>query len=269
MHQQRTFHAARAEEAKTVFFRYERANAQTEYLPHCHPWGQVIFVRENILEIFIAGQRLLTPAGYPVWVPPAMEHASYNRKQAHFRTFNLPAGLCSAMPSYPCLLKVSAVVMAIMDECSARHLLMPVTPEEQRLCQVLCDQLLRASPQNSYLPTSQDKLLAPVLAALEAHPGDNTTLAQWAKRVFTTERTLARRCQSELAMGFSEWRQRLRFLHAIALLEQGLTVQETALELGYSSASALIVMFQQQAGTTPERYRGQGQKEREQPLSDG
>jgi AraC-like DNA-binding protein len=32
-------------------------------------------------------------------------------------------------------------------------------------------------------------------------------------------------------------------------------VQSIAHELGYSSASALIVMFQQQAGTTPDRYR--------------
>lgn len=56
-------------------------------------------------------------------------------------------------------------------------------------------------------------------------------------------------------MTFGEWRQRLRFLRAIVLLEQGESVQSIAHGLGYSSASALIVMFQQQAGTTPERYR--------------
>lgn len=56
-------------------------------------------------------------------------------------------------------------------------------------------------------------------------------------------------------MPFSEWRQRLRFLHAISLLEQGEAVQDIAARLGYSSSSALIAMFQQQSGTTPERYR--------------
>ena len=64
-----------------------------------------------------------------------------------------------------------------------------------------------------------------------------------------------RRCQQELGMAFSEWRQRLRFLHAISLLEQGKTVQSIALDVGYSSASAFIAMFQQIAGTTPERFR--------------
>ncbi|MDN6089372.1 MAG: helix-turn-helix domain-containing protein, partial [Enterobacterales bacterium] len=90
---------------------------------------------------------------------------------------------------------------------------------------------------------------------LESCPSDNTPLSVWAQRVYTTERTLSRRCQNELGMSFSEWRQRLRFLHALPLLEQGKTVQEVALEVGYSSSSAFIVMFQQISGTTPERYR--------------
>ncbi len=120
---------------------------------------------------------------------------------------------------------------------------------------MLRDRLRLAPVQESYLPGSQDKFLAPVLHALEANPGDNTTLAEWAARVFTTERTLARRCRQELHMSFGEWRQRLRFLHAVAQLGQGKSVQAIAHDLGYSSASALIVMFQQQAGTTPDRYR--------------
>nr|MBA2816577.1 HTH-type transcriptional repressor of iron proteins A [Candidatus Pantoea persica] len=122
---------------------------------------------------------------------------------------------------------------------SRTGLAQPESAEQWRLCKVLRDRLR----------------LAPVLRALEANPGDNTTLAQWAARVFTTERTLARRCRQDLQMSFNEWRQRLRFLHAVALLGQGKSVQAIAHDLGYGSALALIVMFQQQAGTTPERYR--------------
>ena len=94
-----------------------------------------------------------------------------------------------------------------------------------------------------------------MLSALEKNPADNTSLAQWAKQVYTTERTLSRRCQQELGMSFAQWRQRLRFLHSVSLLEQGKTVQEVALDLGYSSSSAFIAMFQQVSGTTPQRFR--------------
>ena len=56
-------------------------------------------------------------------------------------------------------------------------------------------------------------------------------------------------------MSFGEWRQRLRFLAAIEALESSRSVQEVAFDLGYSTASAFIAMFQRQAGSTPEQYR--------------
>jgi len=237
------------------FMRYEQANAKTEYLPHAHEWGQVIFVTRHVLEMNVEGERLLTPASIPIWIPPRQRHASYNHQQAQFRTFNLAAALCDGLPRQACLLNVDAIVHAIMDEFARLGLEQPENAEQWRLCEVLRDRLRLAPVQESYLPGSQDKFLAPVLHALEAQPGDNTTLAEWAARVFTTERTLARRCRQELHMSFGEWRQRLRFLHAVAQLGQGKSVQAIAHDLGYSSASALIVMFQQQAGTTPDRYR--------------
>lgn len=238
-----------------LFFRYDSVLAQTEYLPHRHRWGQVIFVTSNVLEMQVEGERLLTPPNIPIWIPPGMQHASYNHKQTHFRTLNIAAKDCGGMPSRACLLMVSQIVHAIMDDVAERQLLTPQQSTDLRLCAVLLDQLRLAKISPSYLPRAQDKYLTPVLQALEQNPADNTTLAQWAARVYTTERTLSRRCQKLLGISFSEWRQRLRFLHAISMLARGKSVQEIALDLGYSSASALIVMFQQQSGTTPERYR--------------
>lgn len=237
------------------FLRYEQTNMRTEYLSHKHHWGQLIFVEGSVLQVEVEGKRLLTPAAFPVWIPPGREHSSYNHKHARLITFNLAAELCTGMPQQVCLIQSGPIVKAIMADFAARQLQLPQTTADLRLCEAVRDQLLQAPVQESYLPRSDDKYLAPVLQALENHPGDNRTLAQWAQQVYTTERTLARRCQSELGMSFSEWRQRLRFLQAISLLEQGKQVQDIALELGYSSSSALIVMFQQQAGTTPERYR--------------
>ena len=242
-------------DAPRIFMRYEQTHARTEYLPHQHAWGQAIFVTRHVLELDIEGERLLAPAEMPVWIPPGQRHSSYNHCQAQFRTLNLAAELCRGLPARACLLTADAITHAIMNEFAQRALAQPQSEAEWRLCDVLLDRLRQAPAHTSYLPASDDKFLAPILRALEANPGDNTTLAQWAQRVFTTERTLARRCQQQLKMSFSEWRQRLRFLRTLALLEQGKSVQAIAHELGYSSASALIVMFQQQAGTSPERYR--------------
>jgi AraC-like DNA-binding protein len=255
MAETRNYPTADVEAPRTLFFRCEETNADTEYLPHSHDWGQLICVKTGVIALNIAGQRFLAPPEFAVWLPTGMEHSSHNRKPALFRTINIAKSLCKGLPEQACLINVSPVFNAIVEDCLARKMLEPHTEEDLRLCRVLIDQLRISPIQQTYLPTSQDKFLGPVLRALERCPSDNTSLAVWARRVYTTERTLSRRCQQELGMSFSEWRQRLRFLHALSLLEQGKTVQDVALDVGYSSASAFIVMFQQIAGTTPERFR--------------
>ncbi|WP_434778696.1 AraC family transcriptional regulator [Neisseria sp. Ec49-e6-T10] len=240
-----------------LFFRCEEVNANTEYLVHAHNWGQIICVKSGVFVLSIDGQRFVAPSGFALWIPPEVEHASHNDKPTWFRSININAHFCQGMPKLPCLLGLSMITYAIIESFFKRNIMVPSTEQDQRLCQVLIDQLQAEPLQHNYLPSSADKYLSPILSALEENPTDNTTLAQWAKKVYTTERTLARRCQKELGMSFREWRQRLRFVHSVFLLEQGKTVQNIAFDLGYSSTSAFITMFRQIAGVTPEYYRHQ------------
>lgn len=240
-----------------LFFRCEEANADTEYVSHTHEWGQIICVRSGVFVLSIDGQRFLAPSGFALWIPPKVEHASHNHKPTWFRSININIQFCQDMPKQACLLSLGLISHAIIESFFVRNIMVPDTVQDRRLCQVLIDQLQTEPLQHNYLPNSDDKYLAPILQALEMNPADNTTLAQWAKKVYSTERTLARRCQKELGMSFSEWRQRLRFLYSISLLEQGKTVQNIAFDVGYSSTSAFISMFRHIAGVTPEYYRHQ------------
>lgn len=43
---------------------------------------------------------------------------------------------------------------------------------------------------------------------------------------------MMRRCQRDLGMSFAQWRQRLRVVAAMSLLEQGQTVESIAFDLG-------------------------------------
>lgn len=44
-------------------------------------------------------------------------------------------------------------------------------------------------------------------------------------------------------MSLHEWRQRLKVMKAMSLLNQGYTIESIALDLGYASSSAFIYMF--------------------------
>lgn len=239
----------------TLLFRGEIVEGNSEYVRHSHPWSQIICVKSGVLAMLVNGQRYLAPREFAIWVPAGVEHSSYNRKTTRFCAIDIAPELDTDLPAEPCLLTPTAIFNAIADDCFSRNMTEPQNEADLRMCRVLLDQISLAPRQNTYLPTSENKLLSPVLNALEKNPADNTSLAQWAKQVYTTERTLSRRCQQELGMSFAQWRQRLRFLHSISLLEQGKTVHDVALDLGYSSSSAFIAMFQQISGTTPQRFR--------------
>ena len=97
--------------------------------------------------------------------------------------------------------------------------------------------------------------LAKVLNDLYHNPSDNSTLQELAERINMTERTLARYSQKELGMSLHEWRQRLKVMKAMTMLNQGKTIESIAFDLGYASASAFIYMFKRWMGFTPDQFR--------------
>ncbi len=52
-------------------------------------------------------------------------------------------------------------------------------------------------------------------------------------------------------LSFRNWRQRMRLLSSLALLEAGENVTEAALGCGYESTHAYIAAFKQVFGPTP------------------
>ncbi|AYA39779.1 helix-turn-helix transcriptional regulator [Xenorhabdus nematophila] len=239
----------------TLSFRDETLNAKTECRLHTHSFGQLIYVLCGVMETQVGKQRFLAPPEFCIWIPQNTAHSSYNKKALRFWIIDISPQWSKSLPQQPCLIRLSRIFNTIMTDFFEREIRQPEAEQDQRLARVLIDQLEISPRQCTYLPSSKDKLLAPILQELERNPADNTSLLEWAKKRYTSERTLSRRCQQELGMSFGEWRQRLRFLHAISLLEQGKNVYEIAFDVGYSSSSAFITMFQQLAGTTPERFR--------------
>lgn len=156
---------------------------------------------------------------------------------------------------------IGPIVKAILLDFGLRGVQTPATAADLRLAQVVHDQLCAKPLALSFLPMAQHPALVQVLDAMQASPGDHRSLAEWAETVHMTKRTLARHChchchcQRELGMSLGEWRQRMRYLQAIDALEAGHTVQRIAYDLGYSTPSAFIAMFQRESGQPPEQFR--------------
>lgn len=238
-----------------IFFRTADLPAETIYPQHQHAWGEFVYSFSGVMEIKLADRHYLAPPQYGIWLPPNLEHIGQNRYEASHCSLYLAHELCAVLPSTACALTVSPLMRAILDHLRLHPPALPQTDEDERLLRVLVDQLALAPCAGSYLPTSDDPLLGSVLHMLESQPGDNRSLSELARAVNTTERTLTRRCQRDLGISFAEWRQRLRVVKALPLLEAGRTVETIAFDLGYGSASAFIAMFRRLMGITPDEFR--------------
>ncbi|WP_443088601.1 AraC family transcriptional regulator [Vibrio sp. T11.5] len=238
-----------------VFMNFEAFLSNTETRMHSHPWGQVQLISGGILEMEAEGTRFLAPPHLAIWVPAGVMHTSYNRKPLSYCSLNVEQDLTTNFPDCTSLIKITPIVSSIIDDFRQRGINVAQTEPDRRLVQVLLDQLATRDTQHHFLPSSDNKYLARILAEVEENPIDNTSLSEWAEKVHTTERTLARHCQSELGMSFTEWRLRVRYLYSMDLLRKGHSVKEVALTLGYNQASPFIAMFKKYSGHTPEQYK--------------
>ncbi|SJL84137.1 AraC family transcriptional regulator [Vibrio palustris] len=238
-----------------VFLNFEDFLSNTETRVHSHPWGQVQLISGGILEVEAQDTRFLAPPHLAIWVPAGVMHKSFNRRPLEYCSINMASALTTSFPSNTSLIKVTPIIAAIIDDFRQRKISIAQSAADQRLMQVMLDQLAIQPTQHHFLPSSDHKYLAPILRAMELNPVDSTSLKQWANHVHTTERTLARYCHDELGMSFTEWRLRLRYLHSMELLRHGHAVKEVALTLGYQQASPFITMFKKYSGMTPEQYK--------------
>lgn len=240
-----------------VYFRYDEFGARTSAIGHQHQWGQLNFTARGVMQLEIEGRPFISPPNYAVWIPPNALHSCYNRESVVYRSVYIRLAECRPLPDSPCAVAMNSVLKAILNDFAERDVAVPVSQPDRNLAQVLLDQLYLTPQEADYLPHGRSATVNLILDQLHTDPGDNRSLADWARQVFVSERTLARHFIDELGMNFGEWRQRLRFLGAIEALEQGQSIKKTALDMGYSSSSAFISMFQRHAGFTPEQYRRQ------------
>jgi len=245
------------DEDRQLLFRSATTENSTLYPVHRHPWGEFVCSYTGPIEVQIEGFHFVAPPQFGIWLPAGVEHNGISRAGACHGSFYIHPQLAAKLPGNAVLMQVDALTRALLDRLRNISPAEHVLGQNQRLLNVLLDQLAIAEVQPSYLPMSDDQVLGPLLAFLLEYPGDNQPARQLAARFHTSERTLVRKFDQLLGVSLREWRQRLKVVKAFELLESGWAVERIALELGYNSASAFIVMFRGQTGITPEQWRQQ------------
>lgn len=229
--------------------------SDTIYPPHLHGWGEFVYSFSGVLELKGEAGFFRVPSSYALWIPPGVEHEGNNRHESFHCSLYIRNDLARALPETTCALIMTPLMREMLNHLRNSHPVTPYKPEESRFLEVLFDLLTQATSTGSYLPHSTDPLLSAALEFLELNPASNHSIKALAQQLGTTERTLTRRANRDLGMPLAEWRQRLKVVRAMPLLEAGEKVESIALGLGYSTSSAFIAMFRKLMGMTPDEYR--------------
>ena len=221
--------------------------------PHAHAWGQLIYAASGVMRVK-AGDRLwLVPPARAVWAPAGLRHEIWARGDFAMRTVYLEPGFARPLAAECRAIEVSPLLRELILHIVSLGMLQDDDPAHRRLAGVLVDLLGAAANLPLSLPLPEDPRAVRAAARLQDLPSDPAPLSSIARDAGASVRTLQRLYLEETGLGFGEWRQRLRLLHAASAIGAGASVTEAGLDAGYASTSAFIAAFRRMFGHTPAR----------------
>jgi AraC-like DNA-binding protein len=227
---------------------------------HHHPWGQLLFAREGVMEVAAGGREgalsWVVPPSRALWIGAHVPHRVQMVGAVEMRTLYLHESIARALPPEllgSCVLHVSPLLRELILHVSDVAPLVrdPSRPREARLVDLLVDlfEVVQQPPTNLAWPV--DPRARRVAEALAADPSQEHALVDLARLAGASERTLARLFLQETGLTVGRFRRELRLRHALRLLANGSPVTNVALEVGYDSTSAFVTTFRRAFGVTP------------------
>jgi AraC-like DNA-binding protein len=233
---------------------FDEFKAMTQITSHDHPWSQLAYSCSGIMHIETDSGTFVIPPEQALWIPPNMRHQHFCKNKVSYRSLHIDAKLSNTLGDKVRPLMVDPLLKALILEISSWPKDYEETFQTDRLISVLLDRLFIAQSNELFMPKAQDKRLFPIIETLNEQPDNKETIEQWALKVGASSRTLNRLFNQNYGMGFSRWKQKLRILKSLELLNSNIPLTDIAFELGYESTSAFITGFKKQLGCSPKKY---------------
>src|SRR5690606_15377807 len=121
-----------------------------------------------------------------------------------------------------CAVQMSDFLRHLVLEFTSRDMHYDQRDSTGNLARVLLDELADLDVVQIDLATGQDDRLMKVTEALLEEPQSELTLDDWGRRVGASSKTLERLFRQETGLTFKQWRQRVRVVRSIEVLNAGL-----------------------------------------------
>lgn len=235
-----------------ITVRAQSIPAHHYYPEHAHCWNQMVYAIHGVLDVAVEGRTFIISPEQAVWLPTGCHHRVGSLFGAEFRSLWIAEEASHGILENPTVFGVTQLLKALIIEAVEISEKMDRGRYIHLVTELILEQLRRAQPLSSALPWPRaGSSLTGLCEALYANPADQNTVRTWCRKIGMSERTFTRRFEMEVGMSFRAWRRRLRLFRSIELVESGLDITQTAMELGYSSTSAFVYAFRTEMGCSP------------------
>ncbi|MBS7813776.1 AraC family transcriptional regulator [Roseococcus pinisoli] len=221
---------------------------------HAHPRSQLLHAIEGVMIVRSAVGSWVVPPSRALWLAAGLGHEVRMAGEVKIRTVFIDDAVVPALSGKTCVIEVSP----LLRELIVAAVRVPIDYREggrdERLMRLLVDELRESDVLPLHLPLLRDRRIRTICEALLENPADNATSEQWARRLKVTAKTVHRLFARETGMGFGQWRQQARLLHALRRIAQGDRIIDVALDCGYASQSAFTAMFRRHFGVPPSAF---------------
>lgn len=236
----------------TVNLRSTPANVRVD--AHAHTWAQLAFPIRGAMQVAAAGMTWIVPVFRAVWIPPDIMHEVAMLGEVELRTLYIHAD-AAPLPLDACVVvELSPLLRSLIDALGESG----VERRSQLMMQLILEEIRIAPPLSLGLALPRDRRLKALCDALMSDPASPRQLADFARDIGASARTLARLFQTEMNTSFGAWRQQLRLARAIDALGRGIPMEQVAAEVGYANPAAFSTMFKRALGVPPSRFSRAG-----------
>lgn len=223
---------------------------------HSHPWHQLVFPFTGLLQTQVGDKRFLVPHTTSIFVPAGVMHESLALTDTHFMGIYINPKFCRSVELQVMPIVVSEFIKLLFVEIQTQFNSNCYDHSVQKnLVNVLLDQIETSKVTDFKLLVPKDRRIKQIFDCYNEDPSVPYTLDDWSCKVGATKRTLTRLFAKEFGTSFSLWRQHLRLVTSLRLLETDCSIQEVALLVGYQNDSSYIKAFKARFGITPLSFK--------------
>ncbi|MGV3503548.1 MAG: AraC family transcriptional regulator [Adhaeribacter sp.] len=222
--------------------------------PHAHPRAQIISCDSGIMKVVTAHHIWIVNAMQSVWIAGEETHQVFFPNKVKVISLFIDPSKTANLPPSSFAFDHSGFLKSLMWKIKSFGDSTEYTPAQNRVMEVLLDEVSVIKPSLTFLPTSEDTRIKKVTDALMQDIPGKETIQYYADLCCVSPRTLSRLFINKVGMNFGDWRMRLKLLEAIKQLSEHKPVKEIAFGLGYENTSAFIYTFKKHFGQTPMKF---------------